>query len=217
MSLLQKWKRKFHNETSSFNVNNIDNDKYRNETFKDLKIGVGCYRPLEETNHQNQITNHSTDTSGRYDSFNENVSRKRARDSYDDENHDPKKPRLNVPLVQYGIKKPSQRKLRKILEELFKPEITAEGWEKNNNGFEYHTKIRGKFYYKSGDSIDDAKERCAEKALKELCKFTYERIYWPKELKSFQLDQEFADQIERSVRMHLRCYVFSTKNYFQFS
>lgn len=91
--------------------------------------------------------------------------------------------------------------MRKILEELFNPEITADGWKKNNNRFEYYTKIRGKFFYQLGDSVDKAKERVAETALKELCDFKYERIFWPKDLLSFQLNQDFADGIERFVRI----------------
>lgn len=137
-------------------------------------------------------------------SFVADCSKKRARDSYDESYNVAKRHRLNETSVQYAIKQPSQyaNPNRKILENLFNPEITAEGWEKNSEGFKYHTQIRGKCFYESGGSIDDAKELVAEKALDELCNFKREKILWPDKLLPFRLDQKFADEIERSV-LHL--------------
>ncbi|XP_037041410.1 double-stranded RNA-specific editase Adar-like isoform X2 [Bradysia coprophila] len=130
------------------------------------------------------------------------VRKKRARESNSDDHNAAKKPRLNDTPIQYAIKHPSQYAdpNRKVLESLFDPEITAEGWKKKSDGFEYHTQIRGTTYYNMGNSIDDAREHVAEKVLKELCDFRREYIRWPDHLLPFRLNQEFADQIERMVK-----------------
>lgn len=118
----------------------------------------------------------------------------------DDDYHEAKKQRLDDhPLVQYAIKKPSQYSdpNRKILENLFDPEITADGWEKKSDGIEYHTRIRGQMFYEMGNSIDEAREHVAATALKQLCNFKHEAVHWPEQLVTFRLDQQFADKIAR--------------------
>ncbi|KAJ6638122.1 Double-stranded RNA-specific editase Adar [Pseudolycoriella hygida] len=117
---------------------------------------------------------------------------------------DAKRPRFNDSFssVQYAIKQPSQyvNPLRKILENLFTPEITADGWKKYGHSFEYHTEIRGMCFYGRGDSIDNAKESVAGTALKKFCNFKDEKIIWPQNLLPYRLEQYFADEIERMVK-----------------
>lgn len=220
---------------------------YEPQSYNQLN-GAGRYIPLEVYHHyRNEILNRPNNNVSTSHSFNENYSRKRTRDSSNDDRFDakrrlvydekqrgrrddekrrlfdadyskkrvrdshdedryaPKRQRLDETSVQYAIKQPSQlsNPNRKILKNLFDPEITADGWEKNGEGFKYHTQIRGKCFYESGDSIDDAKELVAEKALKELCNFKREKILWPDELLPYRLDQKFADEIERLVDVSL--------------
>lgn len=124
---------------------------------------------------------------------------KRAREEYYDEDLNlAKRQRLTGPCVEYAIKKCSQypQPMRKVLDMLFESEITADGWEKINGMFLYHTKIREKYYYQSGISIDIARELVAEAALKELHNFKFEKISWPQTISSFRLEQHSADEIE---------------------
>ncbi len=140
-------------------------------------------------------------------------SQKRLREKYDDEDHhEAKKRRFND---TYAIKEPSQyaHPHRKILESLFEPEITAEGWKKKKGKIEYHTEVCGKSFVECGDSVVDARENVAETALKKLCDFKRENIFWPEPLLPFQLNQEFADNIERSVCQYTFPYHFSCFNH----
>lgn len=137
-------------------------------------------------------------------SFPEGGRTKRPREFYDDDYDDDreaKKRLLNDKSVQYAIKQPSQYTdpNRKILEYLFDPEITAEGWKKKTDGIEYHTEVCGKSFYEIGHSVVDARENVAATALKKLCNFKRENIFWPELLLPFQLNQDFADKMERSV------------------
>lgn len=137
--------------------------------------------------------------------------KKRFRDHYDDDDHyrEEKKRRLNgtsvIQYETYAIKQPSQYvdPNRKILEYLFDPKITADGWKKKSDGIEYHTEVCGKSFYEIGHSVVEARENVAATALKKLCNFKRENIFWPDVLLTFQLNQEFADTIARSV--HYSC------------
>lgn len=152
--------------------------------------------------------------------FSENCRRKRTRLSDESEDDDEeKKRRLND--VQYAIKHPSQYAdpNRQILETLFNDNITADGWKKKNDSIEYHTEVRGKLFYEIGHSLVDAREHVAATALKNLCRFKRENIFWPDTLLPFQLNQLFADKIERSVHHSLQfpilVYYFNRHNNLQ--
>lgn len=108
--------------------------------------------------------------------FDETYRKKRARDSYDDgddfnDSWNTKKPRLadaKPSYIQYAIKQPSQHSdpHRKILENLFDHEITADGWKKKSDReIEYHTEIRGRIFYEMGKSVHDARDHVAATAL----------------------------------------------------
>lgn len=216
--------------TNPFVKNNIPQD--RHSKWDNV---AGLYLPLEEyPRYRKHILKQSTDLDGlngrkrvsnplatkNYNS--ETYRKKRARDSYDDDDFNDawhtKKPRLDdaTLFVKYAIKQPSQysNPNRKILESLFDPEITAEGWKKINGivsptqMIEYHTQIRGRLFYEMGNSIDDARENVAATALKELCNFKRENIFWPEQLLSFRLDQGFADKIQRSVHYFVDIFFF---------
>lgn len=200
MNILRKFQGRLGNP-SRFNVLRLQNQATDSAgSYKLIDKNVaGRYRPLDENS---QYHNQNTNTASRcYNSVDENYSRKRPRDSSDDDHYDAKRLRVNVPSLQYAIKKPSQytNPMRKMLEKLFDPEITADGWERNNDVYKYHTKIRGKCFYQLGNSIDDARELVAETALKELCNLKCEKISWPEKLLPFRLDQHIADEIERLI------------------
>lgn len=195
-----------------------ENYQYQNQIEHQWTNSAGLYQSFEDNYQYSSRTRaHETyyddeiNIASLYQSFDDdsqNASRKRQRENYCDDDyndslsHIKKKQRLNVPCIQYAIKQPSQytHPLRKILENLFYTEITADGWEKNNDGFKYHTRIRGNCFYQFGNTIDDAKELVAERALQEFCNFKYEKIAWPHQLLPYRLNQDFADEIERFVR-----------------
>lgn len=188
---------------NSYETSNENRSRKRTRDSSD-EYHLDAKRNLSDYNHN-----------GRRD-HDENYTGKRALD--DDEScHSVKRQRTSEICVQYAIKKPSQSPItnRKILESLYDPEITAEGWEKNRVGFKYHTEIRGKCFYELGDSIDHAKELVAETALKELCNLKQEEIIWPEKLERFRLNQDFADEIERSVVLNLFVGFFMFTNQFQ--
>lgn len=204
-------------------VNNIQNQ------FGYQRNTPGFYSTFDNTYHQNPYDNrpfynyqHSTDNRpsencyeydfnflNGYQLFDENQcsNKKRPREFYNDDDYNncgspiAKTLRFTGPLVEYAIKKLNYypQPMRKVLDSLFESEITADGWEKSNDEFQYHTTIRGKCYYQSGNSIVNAKEQVAETALKELCSFKFEKISWPRNLVSFRLEQSFADAIEMLV------------------
>lgn len=142
-----------------------------------------------------------------FDENHQSSNNKRPRECYNDDGYNncgspiAKTLRITGPLVEYAIKRFSYypQPMRKVLDSLFESEITADGWEKSNDAFQYHTTIRGKYYCQLGSSIVDAKEQVAETALKDLCSFKFENISWPRNLLSFRLEQSFADAIEMLV------------------
>lgn len=179
--------------------NNMPNNTDFNQFFGN--------NPCDNYQYQNQMRNQWTNTLDVYQSPNikrPNGTRKRARENdYEDVQHVQKRQRLNASSVQYAIKTPSQcaYPMRKTLEKLFSPAITADGWEKNDEVFQYRTQILGTNFFEFGDTIENARELVAETALRALSNFKYEKISWPKNLLSFRLNQDFADEIERFVEV----------------
>lgn len=223
MNLIQKIQSKIVRPTS-FKI-----PKKKHNEYNEWDELAGRYTPLENNIPGNRILKESTNYNSRFNQRNDSLVRKRARDStddhhsdakrrqllrsndnakkrtrdtYDDDDHyQAKKLRLN-PTVRYAVKEPSQYTdpNRKILESIFDPEITAEGWKKRNHGIEYYTEIHGETFYEIGESIDRAKENVAAKALRTLCDLKQESIPWPIKLIPLRLEQNFADGIERLVQ-----------------
>lgn len=100
--------------------------------------------------------------------------------------------------VKYAIKKYSQypQPMKRVMDIVFSKDVSADGWEKINGQFQYHTKIRGMNYFRWGSSIDEARENVAEAILKDVGYYKMEAITWPKQILPFRLEQPFADAIE---------------------
>lgn len=186
------------------NENHFENQFYQIDGWYDHQ-SLYNYQNCTENYHENNFNS----TYG-YQSFEENFqysNNKRQRECYKDNDQDysclntAKRQRLAGPSVTYAFKKSSQylQPMTKVLKILFESEITADGWEKVNNQFSYHTQIRGNRYTRFGNSIEKAREQAAETALKDLCNFKFENIAWPHQLLPFRLEQTFADAIEMFV------------------
>ncbi len=174
-------------------------------------IGWNDRQPLRQYQQFHQIDEkYYDDNFNSMQSFDgDQFSNKRSHDPYDGDFNPNKSKRQRLtetPSVQYAIKKSSQypQPMRMVLDLLFKDEITADGWEKINDHFEYHTKIRGRTYPGSGGSIEDARENAAEKILKQIGGYKMELISWPQQLLPFRLEQPFADAIEMLVCLQLK-------------
>lgn len=191
------------------NENHFENQFYQIDGWYDHQSLYNYQNCAENPSNENYYENNFNSAYG-YQSFEENVqctNNKRERECYKDNDQDysclntAKRQKLAGPSVTYAFKKSSQylQPMRKVLNILFESEITADGWEKVNNQFSYHTQIRGNRYTRLSSSIDKAKEQAAETALKDLCNFKFENIAWPHQLLPFRLEQSFADAIEMLV------------------